>query len=608
MCGIAGYFGTKDIPGERVRRCLDLMRRRGPDVQSSRHFSAAGRHAVLLHSRLSIIDLEERANQPFYRDGTWIAFNGEIYNYIEMRGRLLAEGQVFNTASDTEVLVAALNRLGENALVQAEGMWAFAAYEEGSGSLILSRDRFGEKPLYIHRADSGIYFGSEPKFIFALLGRKLPINESQLLRYLVNGYKSLYKKNVTFFEGLEELPVASVLRLSADGREAMHRYWSPAYAPKSDMTYKDAVSGVRERLIESVRLRLRSDVPLAFLMSGGVDSNVLISIAKRIFNYDVHGFTIINEDERYDERAIVEQSAAELDIRHTSIPITSVDFLKRLRTLVAYHDAPVFTITYYIQWLLMQSVHEHGYKITVSGTGADEIFSGYYDHFLMHLAETSGTSQHAAALSAWQMHIKPVVRNPFLGDPELFVKNPDFRDHIYLGAEGFSTYLTKPFAEAFREEQYASSLLRNRMMNEMFHESVPVILHEDDLNAMYYSIENRSPYLDRNLFEYAYSIPTPNLIRDGFNKALLRDAAREIVPDCVLDRRIKVGFNAPVLSFLDPAQPEVYKELTADSPLFDVMRREKVVEILGRRSLPNSESKFLFYLVNTKMFLEELGA
>lgn len=608
MCGIAGYFGTKDIPDDRVRHCLDLMRRRGPDAQDYRRFSQAGRHAVLLHSRLSIIDLGERSNQPFHRDGTWFAYNGELYNYIEMRERLQAEGLAFATSSDTEVLLAALNHRGDDALAEAEGMWAFAAYKEANGSLILSRDRFGEKPLYVFRSEDGIYFGSEPKFIFALLGRKLPINQAQILRYLVNGYKSLYKQKSTFFEGLKELPVSSVLHVDANGRESLRRYWQPVFRPDDSLSYQDAVAGVRERLIESVRLRLRSDVPLAFLMSGGVDSNALISIARRVFDYDVHGFTIVNEDERYDERAIVEQSAAELGIRHTSIPITPADFLNRLRTLVNYHDAPVFTITYYVQWLLMQSVHAHGYKIAVSGTGADEIFSGYYDHFLMHLAETHGTAHHADALAAWQTHIKPVVRNPYLSNPDLFIGDPDFRDHIYLGAEGFAAYLEKPFAEAFREEKYASSLLRNRMMNEMFHEAVPVILHEDDLNAMYYSIENRSPFLDRNLFEYAYRIPTRHLIRDGFNKVLLRDAVRGIAPDCVLDRRIKVGFNAPVLSFLDPRQPAVYDELTADGPLFDVLRRDKVVGILDRQALPNSESKFLFNLVNTKMFLEELGA
>ena len=607
MCGIAGYFGTRVIAQERIVGCEKLMRRRGPDGKGRYIAAGGGRNILLLHSRLSIIDLNVRSDQPFHEQSQVLVFNGEIYNYVELRARLLAQGEVFRTESDTEVLAKLLRREGTAALDLCEGMWAFACFDNANNNLVLSRDRFGEKPLYIFRTADGVYFGSEPKFIFALLGRKLPVNERQILRYIVNGYKSLYKTRDTFFEGLEELPPATVLRIDAGGMELSTRYWAPAFRPNADMTVAEAVAGVRARLIESMRVRLRSDVPLAFLLSGGVDSNVLTAIAKRTFGYDVHSFTIVNKDERYDELAIVDQSVAELKIRHTPVPITSEEFLPRLRELVGYHDAPVYTITYYVQWLLMQDVHRHGYKITVSGTGADELLSGYYDHHLMHLYEIGDTPLHGPTLAAWEQNIKPLVRNPYLGNPKLFFDDADFRDHIYLGADKFAECLTKPFAEAFAEERYAGSLLRNRMMNEMFHESVPVILHEDDLNAMYYSIENRSPYLDRELFEFCYTIPDAYLIRDGFNKVLLRDAGRGIAPDHVLDRRMKVGFNAPVLSFLDPSQPEVFEELTRDGPLFDMMRRDRVVEMLGKRSLPNSESKFLFNLVNTKVFLETYG-
>jgi asparagine synthase (glutamine-hydrolysing) len=608
MCGVAGYFGTRVIADERAAHCGKLMRRRGPDGRGRYAATNGGRHVLLLHSRLSIIDLDARSSQPFHEQGRVLAFNGEIYNYVELRDRLLTQGETFRTEGDTEVLAKILRREGAAGLDACEGMWAFANYDEASGGILLSRDRFGEKPLYVFRADDGIYFGSEPKFIFALLGRTLPVNERQVLRYIVNGYKSLYKTRETFFHGLEELPPATALHIDAAGVEVCKRYWSPAFRPNPDMSREEAVAGVRARLMESMRVRLRSDVPLAFLLSGGVDSNVLTAIAKRVFDYDVHSFTIVNTDERYDELAIVDRSVEELNIRHTPVPITSNDFLPRLRELVGYHDAPVYTITYYVQWLLMQDVHRHGYKITVSGTGADELLSGYYDHHLMHLYEISGTPLHAPTLAAWEHNIKPVVRNPYLSNPNLFCEDASFRGHIYLGAEKFADCLTKPFAEAFAEEQYAGSLLRNRMMNEMFHESVPVILHEDDLNAMYYSIENRSPYLDRRLFEFCYTIPDAYLIRDGFNKVLLRDAGRGIAPDHVLDRRLKVGFNAPVLSFLDPSEPAVYEELTQDGPLFDVMRRDRVLEMLDKRALPNSESKFLFNLVNTKVFLESLAA
>lgn len=609
MCGIAGFYGTRYIPDEAVQATLKLMGRRGPDASGVRRFTApSGRHAVLLHTRLSIIDLDPRSNQPFNVGRRWMALNGELYNYVELKQRLSSDGASFRTSSDTEVFLTAIDREGWDILDRAEGMWALAVYDEVDGSLTLCRDRFGEKPLYIARAPEGLYFGSEPKVVFELMGRRLPVNREHLCRYLVNGYKSIYKTKAGFFEGLEEVPLASLLRVDAGGKESEMRYWAPAYRPRESMTYEEAVAGVRERLVQSLRVRLRSDVPLAFLMSGGVDSNALISLAQRICHYDVHGFTIINEDERYDEREIVERSARELGIRHTSVPITPDRFLDRLRELVRYHDAPVFTITYYIQWLLMEQVHAHGYKISISGTGADELVSGYYDHHLMHLAEIKGTPRYQETLDAWRQHIQPVVRNPYLSNPDLFTEDPEFRDHIFLNNDGFAAYLTKPFQEPFTEERYAASLLRNRMLNEMFHEAVRVILHEDDLNAMYFSIENRSPFLDRALFEFCYSIPTAHLIRDGFNKAVLRDAVRGLAPDCVVDERKKTGFNAPVLAFLNTADPVVRAGLLEDSPVFDLIRRDKITELLAKRDLPNSESKFLFYFVNTKMFLEEFAS
>jgi asparagine synthase (glutamine-hydrolysing) len=205
-------------------------------------------------------------------------------------------------------------------------------------------------------------------------------------------------------------------------------------------------------------------------------------------------------------------------------------------------------------------------------------------------------------------HVRPLVRNPYLSDPDLFVNYPDFRDHIFLDATKFSEYLTDGWFEPFNEERFSESLLRNRMLNEMFHESVPVILHEDDLNAMYFSIENRSPYLDRALFDFCYSIPSRHLIRNGFAKAVLRDAMGGIVPERILDNHRKVGFNAPIFSFLDVRDPDVCSYLLDGSPIFDHVRREKIEQLIEKRDLPNSESKFLFYFLTSKIFLEEHGS
>lgn len=609
MCGIAGYAGTARLDDARIERTLGLMRRRGPDHAAWQRVEGPySRSVYMLHSRLSIIDLDPRSNQPMQLGNRSICYNGELYNYVELRENMQARGHRFSTESDTEVLLAALEHDGLASLDSFEGMWAFATYDRASGHFVLSRDRFGEKPLYLYRDDTGLFFASEIKFLASLSGRRFQPDIDQLYRYLINGYKALYKENRSFFRGITELRAGTLLEIDEFGHESERRYWQPQCRPQDEMSYDEAVAGVRERLIESVRLRLRADVPLAFCMSGGVDSNALICVARRLFGYDVHGFTIENSDERYEESALVEEVVRALDLRHTSIPTRVENFLPRLRTLVSHHDAPVYTITYYAHWLLMESIHQHGYRISLSGTAADELLTGYYDHHLAYLYEVrEEAALHARSLASWQEHVRPVVRNPFLSNPNLFIDDPAFRDHIFLDAEVFSQYLKAPWQEAFAEHPYTDSVLRNRMLNEMFHEAVPVILHEDDLNAMYFSIENRSPFLDRRLFEFCYSIPSRHLIREGRAKSVLRDSMRGIVPDAVIDNPRKVGFNAPIHSFLDVRDPAVRSELLADSPIFEHVRRDRIEELMGRDFLPNSQSKFLFYFVCAKMFLESFS-
>ena len=609
MCGIAGYYGTFPIATQRIQRCLKLMHRRGPDhADFFQHTNTKGRYVYLLSSRLSIIDLEERSNQPLRLGSKVLIYNGELYNYLELKQKLTAQNKKFLTRSDTEVLLQVLTTLGWKGLDHCEGMWAFAMYDENDGSLLLSRDRFGEKPLYIYRDQTGLYFGSEVKFIFSLLGRRLDVNYQHLYRYMINGYKSLYKGNETFFHELKELPPASVFQIDSLGDETKETYWKPTFEQDDALSYQDVLEGARRALIQSVHLRLRSDVPLAFCMSGGIDSNALIHIAKRELDYDVHAFTIVNTDDRYEEQDMINCSVSDLSIPHSSIPIDHRDFLPKLQALIIQHDAPVYTITYYAHWLLMSSISEHGYRVSISGTGADELFSGYYDHHLAFLRDIQDSpTLYQRYLRDWEQYVKPLVRNPFLKDPDLFVHNPDFRDHIYLNSEEFARHFYDNWQEPFTETKYVDDLLRNRMLNELFHEAIPVILHEDDLNAMYFSVENRSPFLDRNLFDFCNRIPTKYLMRNGFQKAVLRDSMRGIVPTPILDNRRKVGFNAPILSFLDVDNPDVKSYLLDNSLIFEHIKKDEIEALIQRPELPNSASKFLFYFLCSKIFLEEFA-
>jgi asparagine synthase (glutamine-hydrolysing) len=607
MCGIAGYIGSRLIDEKSALRCQDLMKNRGPDDNGIYRNVFRNRHVLLVHTRLAIIDLEKRASQPYVKNNRALCFNGELYNYIEIRNTLKREGIRFETRSDTEVLHQVFSSKGKEALKDCEGMWAFAAYSESDGFLTLCRDRFGEKPLYIHTSPDGVYFASTPKALFALLGKPLKINRSHLSRFLVNGYKFLYKNGHTFFQELEELVPGSLLSVSPDGHIHKEVYWPRGPLAEDDtMSFVDAVGNVKEKLMRSMEIRLRSDVPLAFCMSGGVDSNSLISIAKRIFNYDVHGFTITNSDSRYEEQELVDYSVKELGIKHTSVPLSTDSFLENMRKLVSAHDAPVYTISYYVHWLLMKEISRNGYKISISGTGADELFSGYYDHHLLYLASIAEDENlFTTSRQNWLEHVAPIVRNPYLQTPERFVDDPGFRDHITLGADEFSSRLIKPFNEQFSEKEYQTTLLKKRMLNELFEEAIPVILHEDDSNAMDYSIENRSPFLDRKLFECAMRIPTKFLVKDGMAKAVLRNAMKGIVPDDIVDCRRKVGFNAPVLDLLDTGDDSVKSRILEDSPVYDLIRRESIEDLLQKEHLPNSESKFLFSFIGVKFFMEE---
>ncbi len=604
MCGIAGYIGRDTVLPDRIESTLSLMDNRGPDYKDYKVYEKGSVNVVLLHSRLSIVDLDPRSNQPFSIGNSTLIFNGEIYNYLELREELKAKGIPLRTTSDTEVLLHYYLLYGEKCVEYFEGMWSFAIFDESKGLLFLSRDRFAEKPLYFYRSKDGFYFGSEVKFIRALSGEEFAVNQRQLLRYMVNGYKSLYKTEDTFFEGVKEVPFATNLTIDSDLGGRSSRYWVPQHKQLS-MTLEESVEAFRERLLESVHIRLRADVPLAFCLSGGIDSASIVSIAAKCFNYDVATFSIVDSDERYNERNNIRATLDDLECKHTIIETSYNGFFERLSELVNYHDAPLCTISYYIHSFLSEAIAKHGYRVACSGTGADEMVTGYYDHFNLYLYEMRNSQDYPQYLEEWKKYIGRFVRNPYLKQPELYFNNPGFRDHIYLNNDVFSGYMNESFTEAFVEETYCDSLLRNRMMNEMFHEGTRVILHEDDLNSMRYSIENRSPYLDSKLFEVSYSIPTEHLIQYGYGKYILREAVKGILNDQVRLDRQKKGFNASITSLVNFKDHSIRDYILSDSPVYDLVDRKKIEAIIPTESLPNSMSKFWFYFLNAKVFLEQ---
>jgi asparagine synthase (glutamine-hydrolysing) len=609
VCGIAGHAGAGGPDASRTTATLARLACRGPDAHGTSRESFGAGTVELVHTRLAIIDLDRRSDQPFTLDGCTLAYNGELYNYRELRTELEGVGHRFVTDSDTEVLLRSYLQHGIACVERFEGMWAFALHDTRSSTLVLSRDRFGEKPLLLLEDDAGTWFASETGALVALRGRRPPIDRDHVIRSIVHGHKSLHQHDTTFHVGVRELPPATTLVLHADGRRVEHTYWRPVIAPDPDLNARSAAEGVRERLVASMALRMRSDVPVAFALSGGVDSASLVSIAAKTLGHRIDTFSIIDPDPRYDERDNVAATIADTGATSTTVMLRpDGDHLDRLRALVRSHDAPVATISYLVHSMLSEAIASSGHRVAISGTGADELFTGYFDHYLLHLAAVHATPAHAPALKAWEEHVAPLVRNPRLKDPLLFVREPGFRDHIFLNRDRFRATLRDEVAagwdEQFREVAYCQDELRNRMLNELFHEVVRVILRQDDLNSMTYSVENRSPFLDRQLFEFTATIPTALLIRDGWNKVVLRDAMAGILNDTVRLSREKRGFNASITSLFDLHDARVRHAFLGDSPIFEWFDRRRIEAVLDSGDYPNSVKKFLFSFLSAKTFLD----
>ncbi|MAL76947.1 MAG: asparagine synthetase B, partial [Rhodospirillaceae bacterium] len=260
MCGLAGYIGSQPPDADVRARVLRAMAHRGPDGSGQRVIALSDSTVVLLHTRLAIIDPDPRSAQPFEADGCVLVFNGEIYNYLEIRDELIALGHSFRTHSDTEVLLQAYLAWGEAALDRLEGMWAFALLDpRDGGRLLLSRDRFGEKPLHLHRCSHGLYFASEIKQLAALTGKHFTVNAEKVHRFLAHGYRALFRDQTCFFQDVTAFPAGQAAWISQSGAGEPKPYWTPTFSPVA-MTAGEAAEGAAAEIDRAIRIRLRSDV------------------------------------------------------------------------------------------------------------------------------------------------------------------------------------------------------------------------------------------------------------------------------------------------------------------------------------------------------------
>ena len=282
------------------------------------------------------------------------------------------------------------------------------------------------------------------------------------------------------------------------------------------------------------------------------------------------------------------------------------NFFNRLNDLTNYHDGPIATLSYYVHSYLSESISQKNYKVAISGTGADEIFTGYYDHYLLHFEAINNTKYLEKSINSWKKDILPNIRNPYLKNPFLYIEDPGNRELVYEKNFDLLSYSISKKKKQFIEQKYSSELLRNRMINELTNEVVPVILKHDDLNSMYYSIENRSPYLDRDLIKFALTIPPHLLISDGYQKKVLRDSAKGILLDKVRLSKQKKGFNASINSVVDLKNKDVlefiFNEKSSITEFIDIKKMKNEIRL---DKIPNHMSKLIFTIISTKLFLGE---
>lgn len=558
MCGIAFFRAPALSSGERRERmgtALQRLRHRGPDESGC----FVGSDFVAGHTRLAIIDLDG-GHQPM-RDptGRWtLVFNGEIYNYRELRKRLAGRWD-FRDDSDTEVLLAGLITEGEGFVERLDGMWAFILHDAASGDLMLSRDRFGKKPLYYRRSGEKFACASELPALAVLIPEVAVTEDAAgIADYFRYGYAL---PGTTCVAGVKEVLPAHTLRLYADGAIVQRRYWAPSIEPWTG-SFGEAAEQVRELLTQSVRRRqLASDVEVGAFLSGGVDSTTVCALAQESGFGRLRTFTAGFSEPTYDERAPAARAAAELGTLHTAEEITT-DMAATLATELPRRMGQPFGDSSLVPSALVASVAARHVKVILTGDGADEIFGGYarYTGRLLR--------QRYRRLPAG---LRSIVERGVLATPEPYAHHSGSllkRAHLFvqLAREDRDTYIGPPAIRKGTLAQLVPGLGAGNSMPDMPWPNDPEelrhmllmdcmvylpqdILQKVDRATMMHSLEARSPFLDKALFEFAIRVPWQWHFSRLRGKRLLQAAMRGRVPDFIWDRR-KQGFASPVSHWL----------------------------------------------------------
>lgn len=578
MCGIAGAVALRERARpdhERLCRMAGLMGHRGPDGQG--FWADPGGRAAFAHRRLSIIDIEG-GRQPMCSEDGRIAlvFNGEIYNYRELRRFLSNQGMGFRTASDTEVLLRMYERYGCEAVQYLRGMFAFAVWDGRSGELLLARDRVGKKPLYYALEEDGCYFASTLGALRETEPRARSVSLAAVDSFLTLGY---IPAPHSIWEGIHKLPAGTMLRVSASGSRSL-RYWAPEAVLKPFTgRFTEAVDQLEDLLTTAVSLRLRSDVPLGFFLSGGIDSSLVTAIAARHGPGEALTFSIGFAEPAFDESGYAERIARHLGTRHRAFTAQPA-MLDVLPELIRQFAEPLGDSAALAVWLLARETRKH-VTVVLTGDGGDEAFGGY-DWYrsalrlkrLRSVAPTAALRLGASVRSRrpWAKRIRRALRILALAEPERFAALRTFVDEdevqsLYAGDLLQERRGGASSAHAWLAKLYRSgngTALRQMRLVDVGTYIADCLMPKVDVATMAHGLEARAPLLDQEVLEFALGLPDAWLLDGNGGKPLLKAVLARYLP-ADLFQRPKHGFSVPFQVWFARGQTRVLADELAES-------------------------------------------
>ncbi len=586
MCGIAGMHAHRGarFDATLVEAMTESLAHRGPDDAGYAVFGdgetaswrsgepAPGGHVRtgLGNRRLKIVDLSPAGHQPMTDGRRWIAYNGEIYNHLELRSELARLGYTFRSTCDTEVALHAFDAWGTDCFARFNGMWAIAIYDQLDESLVLSRDRFGVKPLYVHRGRHGLVFGSEIKALLCHPDVPCEPDVATIYNYVARHYRWVDGGPNSFYAGIEHFPRGRWWRVDSDGDVEEGRFWAldPGRLDEG-IDDEEALARFREVFWDAVRVRLRADVPVATLLSGGLDSGSVTAVAAALSGRPVTTFSARFSETGYDEGPWIEALTGHVGADARYIHPRAAALIPTLERMLEMHDEPVCTATWFVHWLIMEQVAGQGFPVILNGHVGDELFAGYWDHYLYNLAdlEDSDPAAFEAEYAAWRANHG---RDP--GEYESRrdalraglrpgeVSADAARDHAAVASAELRAAAHAPD----RPNPYGGrDRLRSRLHQELMYETVPAVLRPEDRNSMAFAIESRSPFLDYRLVELAFAMPGRFKIRDGLGKWAIREGMKGTLEESVRTRRDKQGLVAPTAHWFRGASRDAVREILA---------------------------------------------